>query len=133
LNPANLDREKLLSLIQQYGSPLMKELTRGKALDRKDEIAAVGPLPDDVDDFWRAHVKRPEEIREVFTENFYFGCESEDPLNAMAFNSKTNAFGARLKILLGSDIGHFDVLDMTEVLEEAYELVEHGILSEAEL
>lgn len=26
-------------------------------------------------------------------------------------------------------MGHFDVVDMTEVLEEAYELVEHGLIT----
>ena len=31
---------------------------------------------------------------------------------------------------MGSDIGHFDVFDITEVLEEAYELVEHGVFNE---
>ena len=36
--------------------------------------------------------------------------------------------GARLNALFSSDIGHFDVPDMTEVVPEAYELVEHGLL-----
>lgn len=31
-----------------------------------------------------------------------------------------------------SDIGHWDVPDMTEVLEEAYELVEEGIIPAAD-
>jgi len=30
---------------------------------------------------------------------------------------------------LGSDIGHWDVTDMTEVLEEAYELVEDELIT----
>jgi hypothetical protein len=38
--------------------------------------------------------------------------------------------GLRLKPLLGSDIAHFDVIDATEVLEEAYELVEDGHITE---
>ena len=33
--------------------------------------------------------------------------------------------------LLGSDIGHFDVVDATEVIEEAWEMVEHGFISRA--
>jgi len=41
-----------------------------------------------------------------------------------------NPFGARLRAIFSSDIGHWDVPDMTEVLEEAYELVEHGLLTE---
>ena len=38
--------------------------------------------------------------------------------------------GARLNALFSSDIGHFDVPDMTEVVPEAYELVEHGLLDD---
>ena len=45
-----------------------------------------------------------------------------------AFNTKINPFGARLNAIFSSDIGHWDVPDMTEVLEEAYENVENGSL-----
>lgn len=31
---------------------------------------------------------------------------------------------------MGSDIGHFDVIDTTHVLAEAYELVDDGLLNE---
>ena len=41
-----------------------------------------------------------------------------------------NPLGARLRPVFGSDISHWDVPDMTEPVEEAYELVEHGIISE---
>jgi len=37
---------------------------------------------------------------------------------------------ARAHGLFSSDIGHFDVPDMTEVVPEAYELVEHGLLDD---
>lgn len=40
--------------------------------------------------------------------------------------------GARLGAIFSSDIGHWDVPDMTEVLEEAYELVEHEIITETD-
>ena len=71
-----------------------------------------------------------EDIRDLFTRNFYFGCEADDPINAWAFNSRVNPYKARIKTLLGSDIGHFDVVNMNEVLEEAYELVEDGLITE---
>jgi hypothetical protein len=64
---------------------------------------------------------------------FYFGCEGDDPLNAMAFNPRGIPFDARLKALYGSDIGHWDVPDMSEIVEEAYELVEHGVIDEKSL
>ena len=34
--------------------------------------------------------------------------------------------------MLGSDIGHWDVPDLRDVVEEAYELVEHGLMSDTE-
>jgi hypothetical protein len=33
------------------------------------------------------------------------------------------------RIIISSDIGHFDVPDMTEVVPEAYEIVEDGLAS----
>ena len=49
---------------------------------------------------------------------------------AEAFNTKVNPFGARLNALRGSDSGHWDVPDLTQVLAETWSLVERGTLSE---
>ena len=46
-------------------------------------------------------------------------------MTSMAFNTKVNPFGAELKAMMGSDIAHWDVPDMAEVLEEAWEMVDH--------
>jgi hypothetical protein len=62
--------------------------------------------------------------------NFYFGCEGDDPINAWAFNSRLNPCGARLNAIFGSDIGHWDVPDQSQVTAEAYENVERGLMSE---
>jgi predicted TIM-barrel fold metal-dependent hydrolase len=51
-------------------------------------------------------------------------------LLALAEKYGQPAVGSRLNALFSSDIGHFDVPDMTEVVPEAYELVEHGLLTE---
>ena len=51
-------------------------------------------------------------------------------MNAWAFNEKANPFGARLNAVFSSDIGHWDVPDMREVLEEAFELVEHDLITQ---
>jgi hypothetical protein len=58
---------------------------------------------------------------------FYFGCEADDPITAWAFDKHGQH---RLRPIFSSDVGHFDVVDMSEVLEEAWELVEHGLLTE---
>ena len=39
----------------------------------------------------------------------------------------------RRRPILSSDVGHFDVVDVSEVIEEAWELVEHGLLTEEDL
>jgi hypothetical protein len=44
--------------------------------------------------------------------------------------SPAKPFGAKLGAILSSDISHFDVPDMTKVLEEAWELVEEKGMSE---
>ena len=82
---------------------------------------------EDLDDYFALQDRSKEDIRDLFVPRFYFGCEADDPTNAWAFNRKANPMGARLNALFSSDIGHFDVPDMTEVVPEAYELVEHGL------
>ena len=129
-NPAHLDREQLASFFEQYGGePFAGQLER---------LQSDGPLPGDVQDpawldEWAAcGIERAEDIRDLFVPNFYFGCEADDPMNALAFNTKLNKFGVRLKAIFSSDIGHWDVPDMTEVVEEAYELVQDGLIMEAD-
>ena len=51
----------------------------------------------------------------------------------MAFDARRNPFGARLNAVLGSDIGHWDVPDMTEVVAELLESQEVGWLSAEDL
>ena len=59
---------------------------------------------------------------------FFFGCEADDRMNAVAF-SNFNPFGAKINAIYSSDIGHFDVPDMSMVLPEAWELVEDGLIT----
>ena len=65
----------------------------------------------------------------LFEDRLYFGCEADDRLNAIAFDTRLNHMGARLQATFGSDIGHWDVLDSLRVVNEAYELVEAGLMS----
>ncbi|HVA76713.1 MAG TPA: amidohydrolase family protein [Candidatus Binataceae bacterium] len=130
VNPANLDRAMLRELIEKYGSKELSErVTTSSTILEGVGSAATGQISE-LDDFAACKIKRAEDIRELFTRNFYFGCEADDPINAWGFNTHTNPFGARLKTLFGSDIGHFDVVNMAEVLEEAFELVEDGLITE---
>ena len=84
----------------------------------------------ELDEFKRCEIAKKEDIAELFVDPFYFGCEADDRLNAIAFNPKLNHFDRKLKAMFGSDIGHWDVTDMTRVLPDAYEAVENGLMSE---
>jgi predicted TIM-barrel fold metal-dependent hydrolase len=127
-NPRNLDHAALLALAEKYGQPAVVEaVRRGEGLD--DNGNGTGGL-EDLDDYSRCKITRKEDIRDLYVPRFYFGCEADDPINAWAFNRRANPMGARLNALFSSDIGHMDVPDMTEVLPEAYEVVERGLLTD---
>jgi predicted TIM-barrel fold metal-dependent hydrolase len=128
LNPANLDREGLAALFKQYASENMN--AKFAEFDEMMMKRGMGKAaPDQVDDFTAARIERKSDIRDLFVPRFFFGCESDDPTVTYAF-SPANPFGAKLGAILSSDISHFDVPDMTEVLEEAWELVEEKGMAE---
>ena len=83
-----------------------------------------------IDDFAESGITGPEDIVDVFTRQLGFGCEADDPMNALAFNDSMLPHSARLNAMFASDIGHWDVPDLREVLPEAWELVEDGHLTE---
>jgi predicted TIM-barrel fold metal-dependent hydrolase len=127
-NPARLDHQALLALVEKYGQPAVVEaVRRGEGLD--DNGNGTGGVAD-LDDYSRCRITRKEDFRALYASRFYFGCEADDPINAWAFNRRALPMGSRLNALFSSDIGHFDVPDMAEVVPEAYELVEHGLLTE---
>jgi predicted TIM-barrel fold metal-dependent hydrolase len=125
-DPHALDHEGLRGLLETYGPERLREHRA-----RLDEGLRVlsDPAEDVVDEFAASGVHSVEEIRDVFVRSFLFGCEADDRLNAAAFNSRVNPLGARLRAMFSSDIGHWDVPDMREVLPEAWSLVEDGVLS----
>src|SRR5438874_10457289 len=129
-NPANLERARLLEFARKYGSEAVAEAVgRGDGLEGDSNSTLTGGL-EDLDDYFRCKIGRKEDIRDLFVPRFYFGCEADDPANAWAFNKKANPMDARLNALFSSDIGHFDVPDMADVVPEAYELVEHGLIDD---
>jgi predicted TIM-barrel fold metal-dependent hydrolase len=129
-NPDRLDRARLLDLARRYASDaVVAAVGRGEGLDGDSHSKLTGGL-EDLDDYFRCKITTKKDLEDLFVPRFYFGCEADDPVNAWAFNRAANPMGARLNAIFSSDIGHFDVPDMTEVVPEAYELVEHGLISE---
>ncbi len=126
LDPDRLDVDELMRYMERYGD--------GAVRSRLDEIrrffARPAARPATLDEFARAEIRRAEDIRDRFVPNFHFGCEADDPLVAWAFKAKVNPMGARLRAMMGSDISHWDVPDMTEPVADAYGLVERGLITE---
>jgi predicted TIM-barrel fold metal-dependent hydrolase len=128
-DPHNLDRELLGRLFREYGSDY------GDALARlgqdESELGWGGPQsPDTLDEWAAAAVNSPADIRESFVPKFFFGCEGDDRMTALAFNPKLNPTGSRLGAIYSSDLGHWDLTDMRDAAYEAWELVEHGLITE---
>jgi predicted TIM-barrel fold metal-dependent hydrolase len=88
---------------------------------------------DPSDSFARVALTSKADLRRLFAERLYFGCEGDDPLMPAAFDVARNPGHVRLQAVFGSDIGHWDVPLMDEVLEELYEPVDDGLLDLADL
>lgn len=135
LDPENMDHEMLIELGQKYGPPGMAELLTDReaalyASMTPEVSVATGGEPD-LDDFAACKIESDEDFKTLF-DNFFFGCEADDRMNASAFNDRVNPLGSKINALFSSDIGHFDVRHMNEVLEEAHELVDDEVMSDAD-
>ena len=131
LDPRALDRELLRTLFERYAPKRFNENLAGL-----DAALAVLSQPDEDpasrDEFARSGVASADDVNAVF-DRFHFGCEADDPLVTTAWNAGGEHPAPPLRAILGSDIGHWDVPDVTQVLHEAWELVERGRISEAQL
>jgi hypothetical protein len=122
LDPALIDRTLMAEMMSHYapGAP-----PAGSHITRRP------PEPEEMLDEWSAcGIERAHDITRLFVDRFYFGCEADDPLTSIAFNTNVNPFGVELNAMMGSDVSHWDVPDMSEVLEEAWEMVDRGWISE---
>jgi predicted TIM-barrel fold metal-dependent hydrolase len=130
-NPANLDRTLLSNLFAEHGSEAFNQRTH-----RMDEALDYLSFPDEPlggrDEFAASGVTSAADLTRIFSEQLFFGCEADDPMAAVAFDRRKGLLGATLQPLFASDIGHWDVRDIEDVLPEAWELVEHGHLVEDE-
>ena len=108
LDPERVDWEEFADLFARYGG----------------EWAALAPRPphyptqdlDLLDEFAACGIEQAEDIRELFAVPFFCGCEADDPMTTTAFNTRANPFGARFNAMFGSDISHWDVPVMADVL-----------------
>jgi predicted TIM-barrel fold metal-dependent hydrolase len=126
LDPRWVDAAEWDRLLDRYGGERLADPTVRQTM----RLQSDNP-PEHIDDFRDAGVAEAADLVGLF-DRFYFGCEADDTMTAWAFAKDVNPLGATLQPMLGSDIGHWDVTNTTEVLGEAYELVERGLVSPEE-
>ncbi len=131
VKPENLDVDLLRQLAESHGSQeivdALKESEAPLGTAMQPYGVETGGI-ENLDDYSACQIEKKQDFHELFAKNFYFGCEADDKMNAVAFNRKHIPLGSQMNALFGSDIGHFDVTDMAGVLPEAYELVEEGLM-----
>lgn len=130
-DPARLDRPRLRELLREWGGVEYTDErtpTVGRAYDE-----GIGRHDRDTDrDEWKlTQVKEEADFARMF-ENFYFGCEADDPSVHRALDARANPLRARLKPVFSSDIGHWDVPDIKTVLLQSHKLADKGLISEAD-
>jgi hypothetical protein len=126
LNPARIDTALVAKLFAEYGDAHFNAGVPGLM----DAFTALEPEPPFLDEWAACGIERETDIRDKFVPSFYFGCEADDPGVALAFDTRANPLGAKLNAMFSSDLGHWDVPDMTEILGKAFELVEHERIDE---
>jgi predicted TIM-barrel fold metal-dependent hydrolase len=137
-DPAATDRAAFTELFAHYG----KELSQGRSIEGEDLIRdtlgarytkdARQPRAEELDDFAAAGIESIDDIKQRWVDSFFFGSESDDRTVAHAFNEKANPLGVKVNAIYSSDVGHWDVPDLRQVLAESYSLVEQGAISEAD-
>jgi predicted TIM-barrel fold metal-dependent hydrolase len=128
-DPANVDRSELRELLHRFGRPQIGGRDPEVVLDAIMPGGLDGQRDRELIDEWSSSkVGNVDDIIARFPEGFSFGCEADDPLVAMAFRAR-ELFGAALRPVFSSDIGHWDVPDMMVILDEAFEQVQHGYLT----
>lgn len=127
-DPAALDRDALAGYVARYGGQLLELLGDEDPVAVMERLAIHGGAPEDHDEWAALDVGSEDELVERFVGSFYFGCEADDRGIPAAF-SPANVGGAQLRPVLSSDIGHWDVTDIAEVVAESYGFVDEGLIT----
>jgi predicted TIM-barrel fold metal-dependent hydrolase len=125
----NIDRDEAVVLFSRYATGALNGYTAAFA---DDPHAALHSRRNtgSIDDFADSGITAIDDVDRLF-DRLAFGCEGDDPLNGLAFDHRYLK-GRSINAFFASDIGHWDVPDFSAVLAEAYELVEHDVLSEVD-
>jgi Amidohydrolase len=120
-DPRRLDAERLGELLVRYGlppdGPGLLEPPGAESVVR-DELADSG-------------IRDEQDLARIFAEQFFFGCESDDPAVHRALDGPGNPLGVVFRPVLSSDFGHWDVPYMDDVLPQSRRLVDRGLMDAA--
>ena len=126
--PKSLDKKALLEFFSEYAPQDFLE-----RIEQIDDALLMLSDPEEnsasTDEFKESQISSAQDITDIFANQYFFGCEADDPMNAIAFNTSLHPGEIALKAIFASDIGHWDVPNMKDVLVEAYELVEDNHLT----
>jgi predicted TIM-barrel fold metal-dependent hydrolase len=130
--PGNTSVAEMHEFIDKYGDQKLKANADAimNSLDvfrPECSIEELGRPEHVADDFAASGVNSKDDVRAVFSGNFYFGCEADDRATMWAFDPR---MGVRLRPVFSSDFTHFDVPSFADVIPEAFELVEKRFINE---
>jgi hypothetical protein len=120
LDLRNIDTAELARMAEKYHPRLV-------GIPEQDLIPSLAIDEGGTDDFAASGVTSTQAIREHWTRSLFWGCEGDDPLVAVAYQSSPV-----VPSFIGSDIGHWDVPNFDQPLREAYEQIEDGLLTPAQ-
>ena len=121
-------------IVQRSLRTLGSALSAGRSIQGEDLVrdtlgnryvnTASQPRPEELEDFAAAGIESVEDIKRRWVDSFFFGSESDDRTVAHAFNDRANPLNVKINAIYSSDVGHWDVPDLTHVLAESWALVE---------
>ena len=82
-DPAALDRGQLDSLFARHAEGRMRERV-DRLADGLNMLSEPITGDDVVDEFAESQIGGPDDIVEIFTDRYFFGCEADDPMTALA-------------------------------------------------
>ena len=130
--PSATNITELKQYISRYGDARLKAnadaiMNNLDAFRPECSVAELSKPEYVTDDFEASGVTSKADIRSVFSNNFFFGCEADDRATMWAFDPR---MGVRLRPVFSSDFTHFDVPDFADVIPEAHEMVEKKFVTE---
>jgi predicted TIM-barrel fold metal-dependent hydrolase len=131
LDPSTIDWDALVADAQQHGADLLAFAGDHDVRAGLAQLPGTGVVPEVLDDFVALGARTKQDFVDRYVPRFWFGCEADDAGIPVAFG-RTNPGGAKLQAIFSSDMGHWDAPDMTQIVPEAWEHVEHGLITAAD-